>query len=511
MIHQGDSREVLGHFPDNHFHSIVTDPPYELTSKNSKKGFMGKAWDGSGVAFDVALWEACLRVLRPGGYLLAFGGSRTYHRMACAIEDAGFEIRDSIHWVYGSGFPKSLDVSKAMDKDNGNRENYPEFAKYLKDSRLALGISKTEMDRQLGTCTLYSWWEGRPAGIELPTKKHYQALKDILNLDDRFDALIERIEAERDVIGKGIPKGKSKGIYGDFAEDEYNYTAPATPEAVQWSGWGTSLKPAHEPIVVARKPLEGRVIDNIRKWGCGAINIDASRIGTSKTLGRPQAKKQDGFMLLGLKSNGFNNNSDINGGRFSSNFILQHAPGCVRTGSKKIKGSHQPGPNSVSGIHKFLSGNEGILVSSYLQNYTDSSGMETVDAWDCVEGCPIRELELQMLRSSRFFLNLDPDPFVYQAKASSSERAGSKHPTMKPLKLIKYLLKLVTPPGGVVLDPFLGSGTLAVAAIELGYDWEGIELSPEYIEIAKTRIAALPKTLNEWAVAGETPLGSELI
>lgn len=492
MIHQGDSLHVLGHFPDNHFHSIITDPPYEL-------GFMGKGWDKSGIANDVSLWQECLRVLRPGGYLLAFGGSRTYHRMACAIEDAGFEIRDSIHWVYGSGFPKSLDVSKAMDKDNNA-------------DRCIIG----EVDK------LQSYGQGVNFVCGGGPDKHHRML----------------------------------------------ITAPSTEDAKQWSGYGTSLKPAHEPIVVARKPLEGRVIDNVRKWGCGAINIDASRIETSD---HPGVHKSFGNNLHEGYQRPWRNGSTPEykptpSGRFPANFILQHAPGCVRTGSKKVK---------VKDIQHDRHNNNhdsncyGKYAPSVTSGYADPTGMETVDAWECVGGCPVtllgrqsgilakgaypknrndtlnncmsgrnyasarpERIETVSGTTSRFFLNLDPDPFFYCAKASSSERdtglnafpgkiperdgemkgtpehgpnrqnvQKNFHPTVKPLKLIKYLLKLVTPPGGIVLDPFLGSGTLAVAAIELGYDWEGIELNSEYIEIAKARIATLPKTLSEWGIS----------
>jgi hypothetical protein len=197
-LHHGDNREVLKTYPDNHFDSIVCDPPYEL-------GFMGKAWDSTGIAYDVAMWRECLRVLKPGGHLLAFGGSRTYHRMACAIEDAGFEIRDMIAWVYGSGFPKSLDVSKAIDK--------------------AAGVER----EVVGVRTL--------TGTAASSSAHVGNL------------------------GGGSGVGASK---------EVSVTAPATPAAERWQGWGTALKPAHEPIVVARKPLsEGTVAANVLKWGTG--------------------------------------------------------------------------------------------------------------------------------------------------------------------------------------------------------------------------------------------------
>jgi SAM-dependent methyltransferase len=201
----GDCREVMRTMPDNSVDAIVTDPPYEL-------GFMGKSWDSTGVAYDIKVWQECLRVLKPGGHLLAFGGSRTYHRLACAIEDAGFQIRDQIMWVYGSGFPKSLNISKAIDKAVG---------------------------------------------------------------------------AEREVIGtrRGVVKGTG-GRYNWHTDSEdtgqtiISDTIPTTAEAKEWEGWGTALKPAHEPIVMARKPLDGTVANNVLTHGVGGINIDGSRVGS---------------------------------------------------------------------------------------------------------------------------------------------------------------------------------------------------------------------------------------
>ena len=205
LLH-GDCRDQLATIPDNSIDAIVTDPPYEL-------GFMGKSWDASGIAYNPTVWTECLRVLKPGGHLLAFSGSRTYHRMAVAIEDAGFQIRDQIMWVYGSGFPKSLDISKAIDKAAG---------------------------------------------------------------------------AERAVVGtaKGARNGNgNNNDYGDFGSatsGEYSVTAPATAEAEVWEGWGTGLKPAHEPIVLARKPLVGTVAENVLRFGVGGLNIDGCRVATDE-------------------------------------------------------------------------------------------------------------------------------------------------------------------------------------------------------------------------------------
>ena len=209
----GDCREQLANLEDGSVDAIVTDPPYEL-------GFMGKRWDASGIAYDSTVWAECYRVLKPGGHVLAFGGTRTYHRMACAIEDAGFEIRDSIHWLYGSGFPKSLDVSKAIDK--------------------ALGAER----EVVGT---------RP------------------------------LTGTAKIVGgiRGAVNGTGAERYDDAQiRDTLNLTAPATDAAQVWNGWGTALKPAHEPIVVARKPLIGTVAANVMAHGTGALNIDGTKCTT---------------------------------------------------------------------------------------------------------------------------------------------------------------------------------------------------------------------------------------
>lgn len=360
---------------DNSVDSIVTDPPYEL-------GFMGKKWDSTGIAYNVELWKECLRVLKPGGHLLAFGGTRTYHRMTCAIEDAGFEIRDCIQWLYGSGFPKSHDISKAIDKKLGAERNRIKFAQ-----------SNTWRER-----------EGR---------------------------------MDRQAT---IPDNN-----------------PVTPEAKQWDGWGTALKPANEPIVVARKPLSEKTIaENVLKWGTGGINIDDCRIELNgdykcKANGRPS--------LTGLVDNydPTTANQPDNKGRFPANVILDEEAGKLldeQSGilkSAKVK-SAKPAYEGES-ITKFLRGR-----STPNNQYDDCGG------------------------ASRFF---------YCAKASKKERGeGNNHPTVKPLSLIKYLITLVTPPGGICLDLFEGSGTHALACKDLGFNYIGFELDKTYYNIATKRINA---------------------
>lgn len=384
-IHRGDCREVLASLPEASVDAVVCDPPYEL-------GFMGEAWDRSGVAFDPETWRAVLRVLKPGGHLLAFGGTRTYHRMACAIEDAGFEIRDQLQWLYGSGFPKSLDVSKALDKAAG---------------------------------------------------------------------------AEREVIGHNPkwnagPRAMMPGGGGRAAVPAY--TAPATDDARQWEGWGTALKPANEPICLARKPLVGTVAENVLEHGTGALNIDGCRIGSDRvrTRGRSDARHK-ASNSLGAAWSGVVDEAPREG-RWPANVLLDEEAAALldRQTGTLTSGTMRAGTQRKASRGRGGYGGNFPDEATAADTYGDSGG------------------------ASRFF---------YTAKASRSERtAGGQventHATVKPLDLMAYLVRLVTPPGGVVLDPFVGSGTTAVAALDGGWRFVGVEMDPHHFEIARTRIAA---------------------
>lgn len=429
----GDCLERLKRLPDASADAIVTDPPYEL-------GFMGKKWDASGIAYNTELWKHCLRVLKPGGHLLAFGGSRTYHRMTVAIEDAGFEVRDSIHWVYGSGFPKSLDVSKAIDKAAG---------------------------------------------------------------------------AEREVVGPGFYAGRGRrtdnAVYGRSTSSEgETITAPATDAARQWDGWGTALKPAHEPVVVARKPLAGTVAANVLAHGTGALNIDGCRVG-NEVRHNPACRTPDGTPSLGGGPTATEGTTAT--GRWPANFLLTHAAGCRQVGTTTDAFS------VVSGLRDYPQ-NSNFGARAQVEQTAQEV---TVPVWSCAPGCPVAELDAQSEGASRFFTVTEWDPiadappFRYQAKPSKKERnsgldglplravpvgtptndgsgqvvTANVHPTVKPVALMRWLVRLVTPPGGTVLDPFLGSGTTAVAAVLEGFSWVGCEMTAEYLPIIRGRV--------EWA------------
>ena len=339
----GNCFDKLKTLPDNSVDAVVTDPPYGLA-------FMGKRWDYS--VPSVEIWQQCLRVLKPGGHLLSFAGTRTQHRMAVNIEDAGFEIRDMIAWVYGSGFPKSLDVSKAIDKAAGAQ------------------------------------------GSRGPMKRGGERL-----------ARME--DGKRD----------GKGRWGDeTGRDPFTYL-PTTPEAKRWQGWGTALKPALEPITVARKPLCGTVAANVLQYGTGGINVDGCRVGTGEIV-----------------PGGGQSNRVASGGGIYGN-------GIAPTGAQ---------PHTL-----------GRWPANLIHDGSEEPSSLLGDA-------------------ARFF---------YCAKANKKDRGeGNNHPTVKPTDLMRYLCRLVTPPNGTVLDPFMGSGSTGKACMLEGFDFIGVEMEREYYEQARRRI-----------------------
>lgn len=381
LLH-GDCLEKLKELESNSIDSIVTDPPYEL-------GFMGKAWDKTGIANSVEMWRECLRVLKPGGHLLAFSGTRTYHRMASAIEDAGFEVRDMIEWVYGSGFPKSLNIGKAVDEKRGNERELVET---------------------------YRTGEGanfKHSGNGTP-QHHLATAKDVK-----------------------VTKGTS-----------------------EWEGWGTALKPAHEPICMARKPLgEKTVAENCLKWRTGGINIDESRIPTDENRNRQQ---KDGPLpsKYGFNSNSMGNKFvELNPiGRFPANLIHDNSEE-VRECFPEAKGM------SGGGKHKATYSKEGVIAGG---------GHDGNDS----------HIRRDSGNASRFFKSI-----IYQSKASRKDRGeGNNHATVKPTKLMEYLINIVTREGQTVLDPFMGSGTTGVACKQLNRNFIGIELEADYLKIAQERI-----------------------
>ena len=489
VLYHGNCLDELKNLPDNSIDAIVTDPPYGLGNADpdyimsalkmwiegdrehipAGKGFMGKQWD----AFvpPPAVWDECFRVLKPGGHILVFAGTRTQDLMGLSVRMAGFEIRDSISWIYGSGFPKSLDISKALDKMAGAE-------------REVIGRNPNSRENATKENTLY----------------------------------------ESGTVGKT-----------DFI------TAPATDAAKQWAGWGTALKPALEPIIVGRKPLsEKNVASNVLKWGTGGINIDGSRVGNEE---RTDTITENGFgsnfMDDGWVPSGKSYEKTVTG-RFPANLIFTHAEDCVEVGV--VEESY-----AINKTEEWTG-----FGQKERPDYESSEQKVSTVLYECVDGCPVKELDEQSGNRpggtfpakrgqavNTSFASGQETPggqrqmgdsggasrFFYVAKANKKDRnegldglmekgkvyngtsedsAGKApgsvedkfstkpqtnfHPTVKPTSLMEYLVALVCPVGGVVLDPFTGSGSTGKAAIRKGMKFVGIEMTDEYLPIIKGRL-----------------------
>jgi DNA modification methylase len=479
---QGDCLQRLKELEDNSIDSVVTDPPYEI-------GFMGKSWDDSGIANNPELWKEVLRVLKPGGHLLSFSHSRTYHRQAVAVEDAGFEIRDQIMWIYGSGFPKSHNIALAIDKAEG-----------------AIG--------------------------------HRGKAINIKGAGNR-----------KDLQGKEAQNQNS-----EFYHKPYN--EPISDNGKEWNGWGTALKPAHEPIVMARKPFKGSVADNVLEWRTGGINIDGSRIGFRDEADYKESTQKNQHEDFGTKpmtnNNTYGDWSMVQPknyepeGRFPANIIFEctcENPKVVadkydiRTyndykntfqsyeENDKEKGKYEikdvettkvihTDPNCPCYILDKQSGitSQGHWPKGKTTGFGEFGGGEStyegVGPKDNVKGgasrffyCPKASKKDRnegcdgLPQKANVFMSPDSrmDKEHYERTSPGMERFKTEpksnyHPTVKPTDLCAYLIRLVTPKGGVVLDPFMGSGSMGKAAVREGMNFIGIEREEEYMEIAKSRI-----------------------
>ena len=442
-LYQGNMLDMLEHIALNSVDSIVTDPPYELN-------FMGKGWDNAGVSFNKDTWKKCFDVLKPGGYLLAFGGSRTYHRIACAIEDAGFEIRDTIMWLYGSGFPKSMNIGLAIDKKNG-------------------------VDNRTGNM------------------KH---------------------------------DGGQGGGVRCFSDDNYEWKKDYEERVAQneWKGWGTCLKPSYEPIIIARKPFDGTLVDNVLTYGVGGLNIDECRIPLEegfqvKTTNRKSRTDDNVFddSNSGIKNESNHIASADPNGRFPANTILTYD----ETDYDEVCGGFPCGGKNGSISKPYKMNNTVYGEYGYCNTWTayDDSGSASRYFY-CAKASKKDRNEGLDNFEDKFKPAVEYRPFLKrEAESGATEhndflrlgKVKNNHPTVKPCDLMQYLVRLVTPNGGTVLDPFNGSGSTGKAVMYenrergKGYKYIGIELTEEYLPIAKARIEYAQTSVVSDDVITNTP------
>lgn len=440
-LHCGDCLDILDRLPADHFDAVVTDPPYHLASivkrfggdasapaqfgtdgafARASKGFLGKEWDGGDIAFRPETWAKVARVMKPGAHLVAFNHSRTWFDMAVAIRAGGLEIRDTLAWLYGTGFPKSHNIEKAIDKLKHDTADILAVTAWVRAARDRAGVANADIDRAFGFSGMAGHWTSQGSQPAVPTLEQVPALLAVLKVEEaEVPEEIRRLLVEintkkgqpgqdwekREVVARvteGAIAGFTKGADRETSgfQREYDVTAPASDRSAEWSGWGTCLKPAFEPIVLARKPLaESSVARQVLATRTGGLNVAAGRV--------PGLPGEDSF------------------------------PANV---------CHDGSPE-VLGCFPF-----------------DNTG-RTV---------------------SRFF---------YCAKATDDDRQGSDHPTVKPQALMRWLARITTPKGGLILDPFGGSGSTAWAASAEGFDCDLIEREPEYQAHIARRIETLAAPL----------------
>ena len=463
VVFHGSNLDVLPTLPDNSVDAIVTDPPYEL-------GFMGKSWDSSGIAYSVELWQECLRVLKPGGHLLAFGGSRTWHRIAVAIEDAGFDVRDSIAWLYGSGFPKSYNIAKGIE------------------GQLVHGSA--------------SWnkWHKLNGTLSEATGQGANGL-----------------------VKSNAAQGNRPTEYASHGSLELE---PTTDEAKKWQGWGTALKPAFEPIVVARKPLIGTVAANVLQWGVGGLNIDGSRIGFRDDADRKESTTKNQHADFGTAPmTGNNTYGDYSmvqptnynpPGRWPANIILdEYTAGLLdeQSGISKdgvaVKRNRNPNEieTSFEGGWRKLTDDQGYSGSGGASRFfyvAKASKKDRNEGLEDLEGKEIGAKGNGLGRTCATCSASVLDGCECADRTFVNPTRQNFHPTVKPTALMEYLVKLVTPPGGTVLDPFTGSGSTGKAALLNGFKFIGIELTADYLPIIEGRLKHAAETYAAKATEEET-------
>ena len=398
-IHNADCFPVLEAMGENSVDAVVTDPPYGI-------GILDEAWDGSLPGTEV--WRECLRVLKPGGYLLAFSSARLYHRLAVSMEEAGFETQNMLAWLYGNGFPKGVNLSLMFDKSDGIPVPDDEFRNYLRAAIRRSPHNIRQLEEMCGTNGMFSHYLGRSQPA-FPTTGKWKILKRVLKLDGRYDALFEKIERRR-IRFRSVKRGRDKGLHLKSLTDNFKRHEPKSPLAKKWEGWRygkACLRPCMEPVYFGQKPPLRPVTENVRRHRTGALNIGGCRVANENgKMKEPTNVMHDGSAAVAR--------------------ILNGAGGCGSPSLNKFE--REP-------------------------------------------------------------------PFRYVPKPGKREKGeGNEHPTVKPLALMGHLVRLVTPPGGTVLDPFMGSGTTGAAAFAGGFGFVGIEKERGYFAVARER---LKKTIIE--------------
>lgn len=561
VLHLGDSLDVLPTLADESIDAVICDPPYGLAELSTAtvlqaiaawmagdrthvpdgKGFMSKSWDS--FVPPPGVWDECHRVLKPGGHLLCFAAPRTYDLMGLSIRIAGFEIRDEISsigpalvWAYGQGMPKGQDIGKAIDRHRDDREGVLRVTAWLRDARDTGGWTTARIDALFGFNGMASHWcaiAGKAAVV--PTLEQWAVLRDALGFDDaEVLPLVEELNgrkgeigedfARREVVGQGFRVRRESPVQiAGLSAGEYPITTPATDEAKSWTGWNTQLKPAHEPIIVARKRTGfNATVANVLEHGTGALNVDAcrTRAGSeyrdkcASVVGIDSPRNGD---TLG-EWTGIREDSAHDLGRWPTNLLLTHSPECEQVGARALRGDSRSGQERGSRPGGFAD----VGADSGDQRPNGPlHGPEVVPVFRCTPGCPVAEMDRQSgvttsaasrrgerrgavyngptgpntIRghddeggASRFY-----PVFKFEPKAAASERPrladGTAWPTVKPVDLMRWLVRLVTPPGGVILDPFCGTGATGEAAIVEGFRCVLIDRDPVAAELAKLRLS----------------------
>ncbi|MGX1632679.1 DNA-methyltransferase [Streptomyces albidoflavus] len=397
----GDATEQLRTLPDASVDAVITDPPYEI-------GIAGQSWDSTGIAYSVPLWAECLRVLKPGGHLLSFGATRTYHRMVCAAEDAGFRVIDQLDWIYTHGKPKGTDLARAIDRHRDDRAQVLQVTAWLAGARDAAGWTNRRIDALFGFSGMGGLWTTQGKAAIVPTVEQWGHLREAIGFDDtEILPLVDELNARKRTAGAAFDKReivsrrqgtvRDAGLYGSFSENRVR-SLPASEQARQWEGWHTALRPAHDPILLARKSTGyDSLVGGLLRHGVGGLNIAAC---------------------------------PAKGGGWPTNILLGH----------------------------------------------------DCESGHCEPGCPVRDTGT----AARSY-----PVFRLESRTPAAERVevdGVHHDTPKPLALMRWLVRLVTPPNGTVLDPFAGSGTTLLAARDEGARAVGVEQHKPYARIAEHRL-----------------------